>query len=143
MYAYLLFGEIVGEIGDHDFGGGWDTIFRWTTLLGLSRCTDFGVGGRSSLVCVVGNIGQRLWVLDETASLSCSSNTSSTTTTTATCTASSTTATARGSLAFTIDSFSLCLLFGVFWLASELNRDLAFENVLAREVGDGLVGFFR
>lgn len=59
--TYLVLTQIVGQVGDHDLGGGWDTVLGRATLLWgtwNARLLLFGCFGRS-LVGLVGDIGQR------------------------------------------------------------------------------------
>lgn len=55
--AYLVLAEVVWQIGNHDFGGGWNTVLWWSTLLGRAR--GLGVSGRSGLVGFGSDVGQR------------------------------------------------------------------------------------
>lgn len=57
--AYLLFTEIVGEIGHHDLILRWNTILRRATLAGLANSTRLffiSICGRCTFV---GSLGQR------------------------------------------------------------------------------------
>jgi hypothetical protein len=125
--AYLFLSQIVGKVGNHDLGSGGDAVFGRTTLLGGTRLTGSSglavSGGSGSGVCFVGNVGKR-----------CITSRTSGASTTATATATATTS-STGATLLTIGAFLLVVLIG---LASELDRDLAFEDIFAGEISDGL-----
>ena len=127
--AYLLLSEIVGEVSNHDLCGGWDTVLRGATLLGLARSTWLAISVDSGLVGFVGDIGERNWVFSKSGGLSISSEATSSTTSTAATSASASSATTRGCLV--TGALTVEVLLVVLWLASKLDGDLAFEDVLA------------
>ena len=100
-------------------------------MLGSTGSASFGISSWG-LVGVVGNVGQGKRSVGGGFALTRSSNTTAAASTT------TTTTTASASL-LAINSLLLLIL---VWLAGELDRDLAFEDVLAREFVDGLVCFW-
>ena len=133
--SYLFLSEIIGKVGDHDLGSGWDTVFGRSTLLGCTGSTGLvgGSSGVGSLVCVVGDIGQWQRSIGN-GIITATSRSSTSAPATAPATTSSTCATL-------VLAFGTLFLLSLVWLASKLNRDLAFEDVFAREVLDGFIGF--
>ena len=140
--TYLLFGQVIWQVCDHDLGGGRNTILWWTSLFWLTGLSWL-VSSASLLVGLVGLVSQRKdlsrlengIVFIGIARLATSATSGTTTTTTASATSAST----CRPLSLSIGTFARCSL---VWLASKLNRDLSFEDVFAREVFYGLVGIF-
>jgi hypothetical protein len=58
--AYLFLTEIVGQVGNHNLCGGWDSIFGRSALLLWTRSTRLLFLGfrRGGLIGFVGNVGQ-------------------------------------------------------------------------------------
>ena len=143
----LLLSEIVWQISDHDLRGGRDAIFRRATLLRSTWSTSLSFtisSGSSLLVGCVGDVGQRKWGLSNIAGeLALSATGSTSAATSATASATTTSTRGRSLLAFCAFGGSDGLLGRVVWLASKLDRDLALKDVVARKVGDGLLGFVR
>ena len=68
QFTDLLLSQVVRQVGNHDFGLAWDTIFRWATLLWWARSLGFlwcfgigfvglfgqwkGLGSFSSFTCL-------------------------------------------------------------------------------------------
>jgi hypothetical protein len=127
----LLLSQVIGQVSDHDLGGGGNAVLGRTTLLGRTRSSSLSGLLSSSLGSLVGDIGKGSG-LSSTGTTSTSA-TSATTATTATTTASTT-------ILVTSLSGDRGLLLVVLGLASELDANLALEDVLAGEVLDSLGG---
>lgn len=61
MRIYLLLAKVVRQIGNHNLGSRWNSIFGWTALLWWTSSAGllFLVFGSGSLVGLIGDIGQR------------------------------------------------------------------------------------
>jgi len=128
--TYLLFCQVIWQVGDHDFGGGRNTVLWWTSLLRLSWFSWLA-SSVSLLVGFVGLVCQRLNLsgLDHVVLLGGrvarldGSDASGTATAT---TASTTSASTSGSLSLSRCTFGLSSL---IWLAGKLDRDLSVEDI--------------
>ena len=145
--THLLLTEVIWQIGDHDLGCRWNAILRWATLLWLAGLAlsllDLSWSSWCLIGLGVGDISQWQWL--NSLALGTLTTSTSDATATATTTSASTTST-RSTLAFLATAFTTCgrsgLLTSRFWLASELDRDLTLEDLLARQVGNGLLRLF-
>lgn len=67
---YLFFAKIVWQVGNHDLGGGWNTVLWWTALLGGARSTGLLWVSRVTFVGISGDVGQRKRVLGKVGAFS-------------------------------------------------------------------------
>lgn len=163
--TYLLLGQIVGQVSHHDLSLGGNAISGRTALPALTSRTSLVLCVWVSAVGLVGNVGQRLNLGGCTISSSAFSTvllvlhasqlffrsekgtrsfngarTYVMSTASAAATGAGTTATATSGLAAPVAvslSVGVVLLNVGLGLAGKLDRDLALENFLARELGDG------
>lgn len=152
--------EVVGEVGDHDLGLGSDTVLRWATLLALTRSAGLGllvgidshgvgVAGLSGGESLLGGLDERVDLARDVGgasstvgscgvgALAIASGSTATTTTAGTATTGAVATTGLAGGAFTSRDGTLSLN---FWATSKLDGDLALEDGLAVELGDGTLG---
>lgn len=167
--AYLLLGQIVGQVSHHDLGLGGNAIGRgaaFATLasrtslclilasrvsvvglvgdvlqwLNLSGCSGLGWGGSSALsgLLLILYDNRSIHLLDSERLLDVLAHLTGTASTAATGTGTTATTTSglAAASAFTL-SIGIGLLCIGLGLAGELNRNLALQNLLARELGNG------
>jgi hypothetical protein len=130
--TYLVLGQIVWQISNHDLGCRWDTVLRRATLLWLARSSGLLLTCWSSLVGVGSDVREREWVLCDVVGFGTISTPGTATSTTTTATSTSTTTASGGSLSLALGTFTggiVCAT--LFGLASKLNRYLALEYVLS------------